>query len=253
MKRLNIVLITLLAATTMMAQQENFEQANLLYADGNYAEAADLYETCLTDEQALSPKSAALVYYNLGNARFKQEDLSQAILAYERALRLYPTYKDAKYNLAFAQSHIVDNIADTHMFFLSSWARALRNLLSESTWLIISIVLFILCLAGALCFALGKELWLRKSAFHIAWIALLISVITGLNALSLHRRDLLREEAIITQGVVNAKSSPDKSGTDLFTIHEGTKVSITETLGEWCNIHVGNNVGWVKLAYLERI
>lgn len=74
-----------------------------------------------------------------------------------------------------------------------------------------------------------------------------------LNAGSLHRRDTLREEAIITQGVVNAKSSPDRSGTDLFTLHEGTKVDIRESLGEWCNIRVGNNQGWIRLSTLERI
>ena len=111
----------------------------------------------------------------------------------------------------------------------------MRNQLRESTWTILSICLFILALVGLLLFLLGREPWLRKTAFHIAWIALLFSLIAGLNALSLHKRDTLRNEAIITQGVVNAKSSPDRSGTDLFTIHEGTKVIIRETLGEWMN------------------
>jgi hypothetical protein len=73
------------------------------------------------------------------------------------------------------------------------------------------------------------------------------------NASSLYQRDTERAEAIITQGIVNAKSSPDRSGTDLFTIHEGTKVVITETIGGWCCIHVGNNIGWMQLAHLERI
>ena len=102
-------------------------------------------------------------------------------------------------------------------------------------------------------FLLGREAWLRKTAFHIAWIALLFSLIAGLNAASLHKRYTLRNEAIITQGVVNGKSSPDRSGTDLFTLHEGTKVTIRETLGEWCNIRVGNYEGWVRLQNLERI
>ena len=69
----------------------------------------------------------------------------------------------------------------------------------------------------------------------------------------LYDKDTERAEAIITQGIVNAKSSPDRSGTDLFTIHEGTKVVITETIGDWCCIHVGNNIGWMQLAHLERI
>ena len=117
----------------------------------------------------------------------------------------------------------------------------------------ISIVLFILGLTGILLFLLGHEPWLRKTAFHIAWIALLFSLIAGLNAGSLHKRDTLRNEAIITQGVVNAKSSPDRSGTDLFTLHEGTKVTIREVIGNWVNVHVGPNEGWIPSKDLERI
>ena len=226
--------------------QTTFEQANTAYAEGRYDEAASLYQAMI-DEQP-----DAVLYYNLGNAQYKQGELAQAILCYERALRLRPNYKDAQYNLSFAQSKITDNITEQD-FFLSSWARTVRNNLTEHTWLVISIVLFILGLTGILLFLLGHEPWLRKTAFHIAWIALLFSLIAGLNAGSLHKRDTLRNEAIITQGVVNAKSSPDRSGTDLFTLHEGTKVTIRETLGEWCNIRVGNNEGWIKQQNMERI
>ena len=101
--------------------------------------------------------------------------------------------------------------------------------------------------------SLSKEQWLRKTAFYIGLVALFISVCACANAGSLHRRDTLRNEAIITQGIVNVKASPDRSGTELFTLHEGTKVTIHETLGDWCNIHVGNNVGWMKISSLERI
>ena len=203
-------------------------------------------------QSLLDEQPDATLYYNLGNARFKQGELAQAILNYERALRLKPNYKDAQYNLAFAQSRITDNIVEQD-FFLSSWARTVRNCLSERTWWSISIGLFICALIALLLFLLGRELWLRKTAFHVAWIALLFSFIAGLNAGSLHQRNTLRNEAIITQGVVNVKSSPDRSGTDLFTIHEGTKVTIRETLGEWVNVRVGSNEGWMKSGYLERI
>ena len=246
MRRLVIFLSIVLCPLSIVLAQTPFELANAAYADGRYDEAAALYQSMI-DEQP-----NATLYYNLGNAQFKQGELAQAILAYERALRLQPNHKDAQYNLAFAQSKITDNIEDQD-FFLSAWARTLRNSLSERTWLILSIALFILALTGILLWMLGRELWLRKTAFYVAWIALLFSLIAGLNAWSLHRRDTLRNEAIITQGIVNAKSSPDRSGTDLFTVHEGTKVTIRETLGEWCNIRVGNNEGWIRLSNLERI
>ena len=246
MRRFIGIFCTLYFVALSLYAQSAFDQANTAYAEGRYDEAATLYQSLL-DEQP-----NAQVYYNLGNARFKQGELAQAILNYERALRLQPNYPEAKYNLAFAQSRITDNIPEQD-FFVSTWVRAVRNSLKESTWLVLSICLFSLALVALLHFLLGRTVWVRKTAFHVAWIALLLSLIAGLNTTSLHRRDTLRNEAIITQGVVNGKSAPDRSGTDLFTVHEGTKVTIRETLGEWCNIRVGNNEGWIRLQSLERI
>lgn len=245
-KRIFIICNLLFVICHLTFAQTDFDVANAAYAEGRYEEAATLYQAMI-DEQP-----NATLYYNLGNARFKQGELAQAILNYERALRLQPNNKDAQYNLAFAQSKITDNIVEQD-FFLSTWARTVRNSLKEQTWLVLSICLFMLALVGLLLFLLGREPWLRKTAFHVAWLALLFSLIAGLNAASLHKRDTLRNEAIITQGIVNGKSSPDRSGTDLFTLHEGTKVTIRETLGEWCNIRVGNYEGWVRLQTLERI
>ena len=209
-----------------------FVDANALYAEGNYAEATLMYE------QVVAQEPSAEAYYNLGNAYFKQGELAQAILAYERALRLKPSYKDAE---------------DTHSFFLSNWMRAVRNSLSMQAWMWLSISLFLLMLLGFFLFAFSQMVWLRKTAFYCSIVALVISIAACANAGSLHQRDTARAEAIITQGVVNAKSSPDRSGMDLFTIHEGTKVVIAETIGDWCCIHVGNNVGWMQLSHLERI
>ena len=224
-----------------------FADANAQYAEGNYAEAATQYE------QILQEQPTPEVYYNLGNAYFKQGELAQSILAYERALRLKPSFKDAKHNLQFAQSRIIDNIEDTQSFFLSNWLKAIRNALSQRVWMVGSIVLFIMALVGFFLFAFSQTLWLRKTAFYCSVIALVISVMACANAGSLYQRDTQRSEAIITQGIVNAKSSPDRSGNDLFTVHEGTKVEIHEVIGDWCCVHVGNNIGWMPLEYLERI
>ena len=230
-----------------------FSQANTYYAEGNYAEAAAQYEQIIASTSDEMSSDYAVVYYNLGNAYFKQGELAQSILAYERALRLQPSLKDAKHNLQFAQSRIVDNIEDTHSFFLSTWLKAVCISLSERTCVMLSISLFLFTLVGFFFFAFSHTIWLRKTAFYTSLLALLISIVAFANAASLHQRDTARAEAIITQGIVNAKASPDRSGTELFTIHEGTKVKITETIGEWCCIEVGNNIGWMPLAHLERI
>ncbi|MCR4665104.1 MAG: tetratricopeptide repeat protein [Paludibacteraceae bacterium] len=260
MRRTFLLIATIISGIGVLkadfAALPQFEQGNQVYAAGEYAEAAELYEQCLssvTESERLTRKSKAKVYYNLGNARFKQGELAQSILAYERCLRLDPRHKDAKYNLEIAHGRITDNLTDNTSFFFSTWFRSVRDMLPEGTWTWMSILLFVLSLAGALLFAMSGQVVVRKTAFHSTWVALIISIIAVCNAGSLHNRDTERAEAIITQGVLNAKSSPDRSGTELFTLHEGTKVTITEELGEWCNIRVGNNEGWVEKGHLVRI
>ncbi len=246
MKKIIIALGFGLLAISSWAQ-DNYTQANELYAAGEYAEAAAMYETILAEGKS------AEVYYNLGNAYFKQGELAQSILAYERALRLEPRNKDAKHNLQFAQTRIVDNIEDNTAFFLAQWTTTLRNTLHQITWMTISMAVFLLCLMGIICFAFAHNVTIRKIGFHTAWIALLCAIISCSFAGSLHKRDTERKEAIITQSIVNAKSSPDKSGTDLFVLHEGTKVNIRSTLAGWAEINVGNHIGWVNQTALERI
>lgn len=250
-----IFLIVSLLFSINMAAQVDFAEANSSYNAGNYDEAATQYEQLISDAKAqlALTEDYADVYYNLGNAYYKQGELAQAILAYERALRLKPRMKDAKENLHFVESKITDRIEDTHSFFLQDWLIAFRNLFKEQTWTWWSIILFSVMLISVLLFFFGRESTIRKIAFHCAWITLLLSIYTGINAATLHQRDLSRSEAIITQGVINAKSSPDKSGTDIFQLHEGTKVRITDQLGNWYLVKVAQYEGWIENKQLERI
>lgn len=254
MKRLNSIFIALLFAAAAFAQApaELWDNANQAYAEGRYADAVTAYATIIDEAPALT-RAYAPVYYNLGNAHFKQGELSQAILAYERCLRLNPTDKNAKFNLRFAQTQIIDNIADTQVFFLREWLTTLRNLLPLNVWMWLSICLFTLMLVCLLLFAFSRSIGMRKAGFYVSIICLVFSVVAFANAASLHHRDTVRAEAIITRGIVNAKASPDRSGTELFTLHEGTKVTIHETLAGYANIEVGNYNGWIPLNTLERI
>ena len=254
MKRLTSIYITLLLSGMCFAQSptELWSQGNQAYTDGQYSDASAAYAAIIASAPVIT-REYAPVYYNLGNAYFKQGELSQAILAYERCLRLNPTDKNARYNLQFARSQIIDNIADTQVFFLRQWLTTFRNLLPTAVWMWCSIGLFTIMLICLFVFAFSRSIGLRKTGFHISIVCLICSAIAFANAASLHHRDNVRSEAIITRGIVNAKASPDRSGTELFTLHEGTKVTIHEVLSGYANIEVGNYNGWIPLNTLERI
>lgn len=246
---IRVLIIALVSTMTLVqtAAASLTDEANEQYAAGQYAEAEALYR------QVLETEPSADIYYNMGNACFKQGELAQSILAYERALRIDPGHEDARHNLEFARTRIVDNIRESGSFFLADWMRKIRNSLSVMTWLWSSIVLFWLMLIGILAFLLSKNMLWRKVGFFGGILTLLLTLYTGANAWTLNSRNTSRNEAIITRGIVNVKSSPGTAGTDLFTLHEGTKITITETVSGWANIHVGQHDGWILLEHLERI
>ncbi len=85
---------------------ELYRQGNLLYEGGKYAEASRTYERII-----VRGLRNGHVYYNLGNAYYKQDQIGRAILAYERASRLIPRDGDLKNNLELANERTVDQIA----------------------------------------------------------------------------------------------------------------------------------------------
>ncbi len=242
--RIWLVLVISIVSLSAYSQEQ---EANELYAQGEYEKALLIYEDMLTQ------KPSSPLEYNIGNTYYKMGELGKAILHYERALRLDPHNKDAKFNLRFAQQKIVDNIEDKPSFFLVEWAKWISNLLSESVWTFLSVAFFIIFLIVLMLYFFLTPLWGRKLSFHSAWISLILCIICIANTATLHNKATKRQEAIIMKGIVNAKSSPDKSGNDLFVLHEGAKVTIHSTVGNWYEITVADYRGWVESNALERI
>jgi len=223
--------------------------ANELYAQGEFLQAAHLYEQILLEKGV-----AHELFFNLGNAYFRAHEIARSILNYERALRLNPRFADARYNLELAQARVLDNIIAPEPFFLKRWINKLISDFTSNQWFYFSWILFIISLIGFLLFVFGRSRALRKISFTFA-IAILVVSISSLTISAVRKNQFLNhKEAIVMIGVITVKSSPDRSGTHLFELREGTKVRVVSTLGDWVEIMIADGrIGWVERRQIENI
>ena len=233
----------------LCAQESTLKEAEEAYAKEDYTQAIELYESILK-----SYGESAMVYYNLGNAYYKVGKVASAILNYERALLLNPGDSDTRFNLQVARQKTVDKIEPIGEFFLTRWIGTVEDVYSADGWAkwgVASFVLFIGCLV---LFFFSKWIRLKKIGFFAGICFLLISLVANLFADSQQDKLLHRADAIVFASTVTVKSSPDASGTDLFILHEGTKVTIKSTLGEWSEIQLEDgNVGWMPSKEIQQI
>lgn len=241
MKQKLYMVVLVLCMGYLPMQAVTMAQADSAYMAGNYEQAAQGYQTLLE-----SGKQSADLYYNAGNAYFRMGKLADAIIHYHRALRVDATHQDAKHNLAFAQAMTIDKIDPVGTIFLVTWWRACYRLLSADAWAYLSVGLFIVCLLSVSVFVFGKSIGWKKTGFAVAIVALIFTIITALCASSRYSELTDTTQAIIYVPTVTTKSSPDNSGNDLFILHQGTKVEIKSTLGNWSEIMTEDgNTGWL--------
>lgn len=226
-----------------------FRQANQLYTEGNFEEAISLYEKIINTGYHSAP-----LYYNLGNAYYRSNNIPAAILNYERALLLSPGDEDISFNLELARTHVRDRIETLPRFFMNRWWTEVRDLLSAERWATLSVVSFIAALFMLAGFFVASTPGIRKLFFWFSICVFIISVFGF--ALGLDQRNNLRnhDSAIIFSPVVSVKSSPDNNSSDLFVVHEGTKVWVNDSIGDWLSVELSDgNTGWVKKEALEMI
>lgn len=220
------------------------------YTDGRWSECTESLKV-LESVGVVSPE----LYYNLGNAYFKSGDYPHAILYYERTLKISPSFEDARINLDFANSLIRDKIDAVPEFVLKSWARKVCYLMPSDFWALISIVLFAAALALFLVFRLGASRGLRRTGFYCSIVALILSA-SSFGMAQWQRNSYLKADgAIVMKPVASVKSSPSRdSSKDLFVLHEGTKVTVLDTVGEWKNISLSDGrQGWIEESDMEMI
>jgi len=255
MRKLFFLLVLLTSVNILYAvsstefPDEKFKEGTELYISGKYQEALEIWLFIYN-----SGFRSANLNYNIGNAFFKLNDIPHAILFYERALLLKPADEDISYNLQVARTFVVDKFVEVPEFFIVTWFNFIALIISSNTWAIISIISFVLFLSLLSVCLFSSVYRIKVITF---WCAVVMFLISGSSlAFSLRNKRLVTDsgKAIIMSPQVNGKSSPDASGTDLFLIHEGTKVTVTDNVGNWYEIRLPDgNKGWVTSNSLEKI
>lgn len=251
MKKILFFLVSISSVLYVNAQEADalMENANNLFVDGKFQEAVVAYENILE----LGYESSDL-YYNMANAYYKQNVISQAILNYEKALLLAPNNDDIKYNLELCNRLVVDQIEVLPEFFITSWIRNLRNIFSSDFWALISISAFGIALFFISMYLYSKGIGFKKLSFWLGFILVILSSISFIFSNQQKNKIVAGKTAIVMSPSVTVKSAPDDSGTDLFVIHEGTKVVIDDKISDWNEIKLSDgSKGWLKKENLQVI
>ena len=235
--------------TAKSQQGDSSETAAAAYAKGDYQQAAECYT------KLLKVGESAELYYNLGNCEYRLGNITQSIIAYERALRLNPGDSDTRYNLQFLRGKTIDKVVPVDEMFFVTWYHSLQNLMSIDAWAILAVSAFVLALMLILAYLFGSNILLRKIGFFGALVGLLIFVLGLLFAYQ--RKVALSEHniAIVLTPTLNVKATPAESSSDAFVIHEGTRLTITDSsMNAWYGVRLDDGKeGWLPKNSVEVI
>lgn len=253
MKHLLYIICVLVALFTprvsAYAQQDLIDLAAAQYDSAHFQTTIDAYEQ-IAAKYGVNPD----LYYNLGNAYYKQKQYAEAILNYERCLLMDPANVDAQNNLEMARLQCIDKIEAVPEVIFVTWNNGIRDLLSCDGWgwlAILFFLVFIICLFG---YFFLRAVALRKAGFYGGILTLLLCVICYGYASAQQTRLEVRDYAIVMQPTVTVRSSPADSGTQLFSVHEGLKVRVRSTLSGWSEVELSDGkVGWLPSESIEII
>ncbi len=246
-------LFFILLLSSMSFAQTSEELASVAYRDGDYVKSIQLYEQVVA-QGVHENRESADIYYNLGNAYFRNGETAKAILNYERALLLSPGDSDIRHNLRFARTRLEDRIDASDKFFLNNWLNEVRNLFHSNQWARVGIAFFIAFLISLAGYFFVRKIWVRKTGFYSAIVFLVLMFIANSFSFKQKNARLNRNTAIIMAASASVMTSPDADSQELFRLHEGTKIRIKKTDRSWVEIEIANgSVGWTSKENIEAI
>jgi tetratricopeptide (TPR) repeat protein len=249
MKRIINTILAILFTAAVFAQSDLIEKANEHYTKEEFQKAIDGYNQIL-----MAGIESPEVYFNLGNAYYKTKQYTLSILNYERAKLLAPDDIDIEFNLQVANQKVVDSIQELPGIFIIRWWNAIVNSQSTDTWAVLCIFSFIIFLTMLGFYFFAKTSEVKRITFWSGCFLILFTIFSWSFAAKQKSRLVNHSYAIVMQPTVTVKSSPSEKGTNLFVVHEGLKVRITDKLGDWVEISLSDgNKGWLLTESVERI
>lgn len=250
-----LMLTLLLIIPIASSAAENYPDS--LWNAANEAYAQERWEDAVNDYTAIAEASmeSAPLWCNLGSAWYKSGNLGKAILCYERALKLDPSYEDARYNLELLNAMKLDRLESVPELILATWMKNLGRTLDSDSWAVCFLVFLVLTLAMVLLFILGSSATSRRAGFFTGVVCLLLAVASLSFSLWQKNEYMKADKAIIMKPVSSVKSSPSgDSAKDLFVLHEGTKVQVLDNVGGWSNIELSDGrQGWLPSSDIDII
>jgi tetratricopeptide (TPR) repeat protein len=244
------ILIVLISFTVFgQSVEESMQKAGDDYRNGQFDEAIEIYKQLLNEGY-----EGTSLYYNLANSYYRIGKLGEAILNYERALKLSPSDEDVKHNLAFANLSTIDRIQPLPTFFLFEWWESILASLTINGWTYLVYVCFILLIISIVVYYFAKTIFQQKLIlFSGLGILAVFLIVLSLLIVKINREENVISGVVIEQSVT-VKTSPDEQSTDAFVIHEGLKVNLEDRLDNWVKIRLADGkVGWIEKNAVKKI
>ena len=252
MKKLLIYLFLFLVFGASSKAQESldtFKMANQLYENAQFNEAEQLYISLLAKDIISDD-----LHFNLANTYFKTKRIAPAILHYEKALKINPSNEDAAYNLKLANAKTVDKVEAIPELFFYRWWKSIYNLMSADNWAKLTCGFLLIAALLFIAYLFANTITIKKMGFYISVTALGLGLFTWFMAAQQKSYLESKSYAIIMQPTVNVISAPTSGSSQLFVLHEGTKVKIKDVSNEWLKVALPNgNEGWIESSKLESI
>jgi len=241
--KLSVYILTFLITTISVGQNETlFKQGNRLYNEGKFNDAILKYESILDTNE-----HSAELYFNLGNAHYKLNNIAPSIYFFEKALQLEPNDKEILHNIAFARNMTVDDIDIVPDVGFSKLFKNLTNMMSFDSWAYTSVISIVLFVILYLIYYFSHQTGKKRLAFIGSSSFLVISCIALFFAFNKFNIDKNDKPAIVFSQEALVKSEPNLRSEESFRLHEGTKVQILDTVKNWKKIKLSDGTsGWIS-------